>query len=171
MRPDQERTRVSGQPVRRGRSALEIVPEFAKIEVAAHPFFTDLRTGPLDMQAIWILMANLRAGISRDFVIWLATTIARVDDRRIALVSATGSTQTSAAPERQAKYARAVPHRWGCKATPRPRRTSDPPARRTGQLRHRGQWHNQPSCTRLPPTPDRAKGDDGGLSRLGPGDE
>jgi pyrroloquinoline quinone (PQQ) biosynthesis protein C len=60
------------------------VDEYEALEVAAHPLFVELRENPLDLGALWLLMANLAAGISRDFVIWLAQTIARVDDRRIA---------------------------------------------------------------------------------------
>lgn len=69
-------------------SAHEIVARFSQIEVAAHPLFTGLRSRPLDLQAIWLLMNNLRAGISRDFVVWLASTIVRVEDRRIASLAA-----------------------------------------------------------------------------------
>jgi pyrroloquinoline quinone (PQQ) biosynthesis protein C len=64
--------------------AERIVDEYERIEVSAHPFFVTLKERPVDLRAIWILMANLRAGISRDFVRWLATTITRIDDRRIA---------------------------------------------------------------------------------------
>jgi pyrroloquinoline quinone (PQQ) biosynthesis protein C len=53
-------------------------------EVADHSFFCALRAAPVNLQAIWVLMANLRAGISRDFVRWLAVTVERVEDRRIA---------------------------------------------------------------------------------------
>jgi pyrroloquinoline quinone (PQQ) biosynthesis protein C len=63
--------------------ARNIVSEHHAREVADHPFFRDLRAGPVDHQALWLLMANLRAGISRNFVVWLATTIAHVQDRRI----------------------------------------------------------------------------------------
>lgn len=61
-----------------------IVDEYERLEVAEHPLFLSLAEKPVDLGAIWLLMANLAAGISRDFVIWLAQTIARVDDRRIA---------------------------------------------------------------------------------------
>jgi pyrroloquinoline quinone (PQQ) biosynthesis protein C len=88
MRPERERTQRVAGTTGQARPAREIVTDFARIEVASHPFFRELRAGPLDMQAIWILMANLRAGISRDFVVWLATTIARVDDRRIGSLAA-----------------------------------------------------------------------------------
>lgn len=69
-------------------SADAIVAEFARIEVAGHPFFVELRARPVDLQAIWLLMVNLRAGISRDFVLWLTSTIARVEDRRIGSLAA-----------------------------------------------------------------------------------
>jgi hypothetical protein len=43
---------------------------------------------PVDLTSLWILVANLHVGISRDFVAWLAQTIARVEDRQIASVLA-----------------------------------------------------------------------------------
>jgi pyrroloquinoline quinone (PQQ) biosynthesis protein C len=64
--------------------AEQIVDEYEKLEVSAHPFFVRLQGKPLDLGAIWLLMANLAEGISRDFVIWLARTIVRVEDRRVA---------------------------------------------------------------------------------------
>jgi pyrroloquinoline quinone (PQQ) biosynthesis protein C len=64
-------------------SAQEIVARYQRLSVAEHPLFADLAKRPVDMSALWLLMANLREGISRDFVIWLAVTISRVDDRRI----------------------------------------------------------------------------------------
>jgi pyrroloquinoline quinone (PQQ) biosynthesis protein C len=78
----------AGAPARRVGRAEEIVDAFERRDVATHPFFVGLRARPVDLEAIWILLANLRAGISRDFVIWLAETIARVDDRRIACLLA-----------------------------------------------------------------------------------
>jgi CheY-like chemotaxis protein/pyrroloquinoline quinone (PQQ) biosynthesis protein C len=65
-----------------------IVEMYEARQVSEHPFFHELKTRPVDLQAIWVLMANLRAGISNDFVRWLATTIARIDDRRIACIIA-----------------------------------------------------------------------------------
>jgi hypothetical protein len=65
-------------------SAESIVDDYERVEVAEHPLFVELAAKPVDLGAIWLLMANLAAGISRDFVIWLAQTIARVEDRRIA---------------------------------------------------------------------------------------
>lgn len=69
-------------------SAVQLVAEYGKVEVASHPLFAMLRSKPTDLQAIWILMANLRAGISRDFVLWLTATISRVEDRRIGSLAA-----------------------------------------------------------------------------------
>ena len=69
-------------------SAEEIVDHYERIDVAGHPFFAWLQQRPVDLASLWILVANLHAGISRDFVIWLAQTIARVEDRRIASVLA-----------------------------------------------------------------------------------
>jgi pyrroloquinoline quinone (PQQ) biosynthesis protein C len=63
--------------------ARDIVARFERLSVAQHPLFVSLSRDVVDMSTLWLLMANLRAGISRDFVIWLALTIARVEDRRI----------------------------------------------------------------------------------------
>jgi hypothetical protein len=68
--------------------ARRIVEKYENCQVSAHPFFVSLRKRPVDLKAIWFLMANLRAGISDDFVRWLGTTIARIDDRRIACIIA-----------------------------------------------------------------------------------
>jgi pyrroloquinoline quinone (PQQ) biosynthesis protein C len=68
--------------------AERIVERYERHEVSAHPFFVELRRRPVDLEAIWLLMANLREGISEDFVRWLGMTIARVDDRRIACIIA-----------------------------------------------------------------------------------
>jgi pyrroloquinoline quinone (PQQ) biosynthesis protein C len=64
-------------------SADQIVASYSRREVADHPFFVRLRERPADLKPIWLLMANVRAGVSRDFVSWLAWTVARVEDRRI----------------------------------------------------------------------------------------
>ena len=68
--------------------ARRIVETYEQNEVAAHPFFLDLQKRSVDLEAIWLLVANLRAGISEAFVRWLGTTIARIDDRRIACIVA-----------------------------------------------------------------------------------
>ena len=81
--PEREQPRRS-EIAPRSWNVEQVVDEYEELEVAAHPFFVELRAKPLDLSAHWLLMANLAAGISRDFVIWLAQTIARVDDRRIA---------------------------------------------------------------------------------------
>lgn len=64
-------------------SARTMVDRFEKLEVSDHPYFRDLAARPVDLGALWLLMANLREGISRDFVTCLAITVARVEDRRI----------------------------------------------------------------------------------------
>lgn len=64
-------------------SALEIVRRYERLSVAEHPLFVDLSRQPVDLSALWLLVANVRAGVSSGFVVWLAMTIARVDDRRI----------------------------------------------------------------------------------------
>jgi pyrroloquinoline quinone (PQQ) biosynthesis protein C len=68
--------------------AEKIVEEYEQREVSNHPLFVWLRENPINMEAVWFLMANLRAGISNDFVRWLATAIDRTDDRRIASILA-----------------------------------------------------------------------------------
>src|SRR6266581_5257514 len=62
--------------------AEEIVAKYHRIEVADHPFFVALANGPVNLEAVYLLMANLQQGISRHFVQWLARTIERLDDRR-----------------------------------------------------------------------------------------
>jgi pyrroloquinoline quinone (PQQ) biosynthesis protein C len=63
--------------------AERIVEKYERIEVSDHPFFVRLQSRPVDLRAIWLLMANLREGISLHFVSWLAHTIGHVTDRRI----------------------------------------------------------------------------------------
>jgi hypothetical protein len=79
---------VNGLPasveVRRTKAAASIVEEYESVDVAAHPLFVRLRTGPVDLEALWILVANTNAGISPNFVRWLAHAIARMPDPRIA---------------------------------------------------------------------------------------
>lgn len=77
-----ENVAMRAQP--RACAAEAMVDEYERLEVADHPLFVELRVRPVDLGAIWLLMANLAEGISREFVIWLAQTIARVEDRRIA---------------------------------------------------------------------------------------
>lgn len=62
----------------------EIVEAHQRIEVSQHPFFVELAKGAVDLGSVYLLMANLQIGISPHFVPWLARTIERVEDRRIA---------------------------------------------------------------------------------------
>jgi pyrroloquinoline quinone (PQQ) biosynthesis protein C len=64
-------------------AAREIVDKYQRLTLEEHPLFSDLGKQPVDLRALWLLVANVRAGISQNFVVWLATTIARVEDRRI----------------------------------------------------------------------------------------
>jgi heme oxygenase-like protein len=64
--------------------ALDIVDEYEALDVAAHPLFGRLRAEPVNLAAIWLLVANMGAGISPNFVRWLALTIAGASDPRIA---------------------------------------------------------------------------------------
>jgi len=68
--------------------APELVDAYEQRAVSDHTFFCCLRSAPVDLEAIWILVANLQAGISRNFIRWVAKTIDRVDDRRIACLLA-----------------------------------------------------------------------------------
>jgi len=71
--------RAAGDP----RPADEIVAAFHRHDVAAHPFFVPFGRGPVDLAAVWVLMANLKEGISAHFIRWLAKTIEKIDDPRI----------------------------------------------------------------------------------------
>lgn len=68
--------------------ASEIIRCCPVESVADHPLFSSLRSNPVDMSSLWVLVANTHAGISPNFVRWLATTIARVPDRHIACLVA-----------------------------------------------------------------------------------
>ena len=65
-------------------SAHDLVDAYERCDVGKHPFFQDLAGRPVDLRSIWVLMANLREGISGHFVRWLAHTIERLDDPRVA---------------------------------------------------------------------------------------
>jgi len=76
----------SGRPSRAAtrRSAQTIVDMYHRRKrVSQHSFFRRLATRPGDLTAVWLLMANLREGISPYFIRWLARTIERVEDRRV----------------------------------------------------------------------------------------
>lgn len=61
-----------------------IVGRCRDIDIGRHPVLVRLASDPVDMSTVYLLMANLQAGISRHFVRWLAGTIERLDDRRAA---------------------------------------------------------------------------------------
>jgi pyrroloquinoline quinone (PQQ) biosynthesis protein C len=65
-------------------SAIDIVEQYEDCSVAEHPLFVRLRTEPVNLGALWVLVANMNAGISPNFVRWLSLTIARLEDYRIA---------------------------------------------------------------------------------------
>ena len=94
-RPSGDLTRAAAPPIAEIRedqvgedeappSPLEIVDEYEALEVSRHPFFVRLAEGSVNLGAIWLLMANLDQGISGHFVHWLARTIARTDDKKMA---------------------------------------------------------------------------------------
>jgi pyrroloquinoline quinone (PQQ) biosynthesis protein C len=64
--------------------AAAIVDEYEALDVAAHPLFVQLKASPVNLEALWILVANMNAGISPNFVRWLALAIARMPDFRVA---------------------------------------------------------------------------------------
>lgn len=64
--------------------ATLIVDEYEAANVAAHPLFLTLARQPVNMQALWLFVANMNAGISPNFVRWLALAIARAPDERMA---------------------------------------------------------------------------------------
>jgi pyrroloquinoline quinone (PQQ) biosynthesis protein C len=61
----------------------KIVERFERLEVRDHPLFKDLARAPVDLGALWLIVANVQEGVSRDFVTCLAMTVARVADRRV----------------------------------------------------------------------------------------
>lgn len=69
--------------------AEQIVTTYHRKRVSRHPYFVRLASRPGDLAAVWLLMANLREGISKHFVRWLARTIERVEDRRVGSLLAT----------------------------------------------------------------------------------
>lgn len=75
---------IHGRPELAADSAERIVETFEALEVAGHPLFVALRAQPVNLGALWILMANLQAGISKPFIVWLARAIEHVDDPCIA---------------------------------------------------------------------------------------
>jgi hypothetical protein len=60
-----------------------IVDEYEAVDVSAHPLFVYLAEKPVNLTALWILVANMNAGISPNFVRWLALSIACMKDDRI----------------------------------------------------------------------------------------
>jgi hypothetical protein len=61
----------------------KIVERYERIEVRDHPLFRDLARAPVDLGALWLILATVQEGVSRDFVTGLAMTVARVADRRV----------------------------------------------------------------------------------------
>jgi hypothetical protein len=68
---------------RKGDAPTNIVDEYEAVDVSAHPLFVFLAEHPVNLEALWILVANMNAGISPNFVRWLALSIARMPDDRI----------------------------------------------------------------------------------------
>lgn len=72
-----------GESAQVWQTVEDIVRQYEGAHVAGHPLFVDLASRSVDLSALWVLIANLHAGISQNFVPWLAKTIARLEDRRI----------------------------------------------------------------------------------------
>jgi pyrroloquinoline quinone (PQQ) biosynthesis protein C len=72
------------------QDAQDLVTTYEQMELSEHPFFQNLSIEPLNLGAIWLLTKNLNAkeAISNNFVRWLATLIARVDDNRLRSIMA-----------------------------------------------------------------------------------
>jgi DMATS type aromatic prenyltransferase len=64
-------------------SAEDIIRFCQENSIAAHPFLQRLRREPVSLSRLYLLMASAHLGISKHFVRWLATTVARVSDDRI----------------------------------------------------------------------------------------
>jgi pyrroloquinoline quinone (PQQ) biosynthesis protein C len=75
---------VSGANDKRPGPAVRIVEQYEAVEVSEHPLFMTLASAPVNLEALWVLVANMNAGISPNFVRWLAVTIATIPDQRIA---------------------------------------------------------------------------------------
>lgn len=80
---DQQHAALCGLP-----PATEILARCPAERVAEHDLFGRLRERPVDMAALWVVVANTHAGISPNFVRWLATTLGRVEDPRVACLIA-----------------------------------------------------------------------------------
>jgi hypothetical protein len=76
-------TLASSSTGERRSAATAIVDEYEAVDVSAHPLFVLLAEQPVNLTALWILVANMNAGISPNFVRWLALSIARMKDDRI----------------------------------------------------------------------------------------
>src|ERR1051325_7669484 len=65
--------------------AERMVTCFQGIDIAAHPFFVALAAGPVvDLESVYLLMANLHEGTFGVLVPCLARAIERADDPRVA---------------------------------------------------------------------------------------
>jgi len=65
--------------------AARIFACFQDVDLAAHPFFVALAGGPVvDLESVYLLLANLHRGTSGVLVSYLARAIQRADDCRVA---------------------------------------------------------------------------------------
>ena len=63
--------------------AEDIIFFYEKESVANHLFWQHLKSQPPNLSYIWILVANLYEGISKNFVRWIAHIVSTVEDDRI----------------------------------------------------------------------------------------
>jgi DMATS type aromatic prenyltransferase len=72
------------EPKAEPQKTAEDITEFCKHNsISAHPFLRRMRREPVSLSRLYLLMASAHLGISKHFVRWLATTVARVEDDRI----------------------------------------------------------------------------------------
>ena len=60
-----------------------IVAHYKQHPITNHPFFQRLRREPVNLTALWILIANSNEGIAKDFASHLINLITRISDARI----------------------------------------------------------------------------------------
>jgi pyrroloquinoline quinone (PQQ) biosynthesis protein C len=75
---------VAAVDPKRLEPATRIVEQYEAVDVSSHPLFATLASEPVNLEALWVLVANMNAGISPNFVRWLALTIATIPDQRLA---------------------------------------------------------------------------------------
>jgi DMATS type aromatic prenyltransferase len=75
--------RKQAPKVEANKSAADITNFCKDHSISAHPFLRRMRREPVSLSRLYLLMASAHLGISKHFVGWLASTVARVEDDRI----------------------------------------------------------------------------------------